>query len=438
MSPNVDGLTMHTQPAELHALAHHLVRQGPDMLDTWRGKVRGDPGSNSGEALPRLELDDHIPALLAGYADRLRLEAARGESMQIGAGVAPDAADGEAAAHGSHRWRQGYDLHEVTRELGRLNEVVVAELDAYADTRPFSHGAAAVARKLWAESHTHYSEQSTTRYFQLQRAEAAGHVRDLEQAVQAIHELDRQRAELWQQIAHDLRGNIGVVASAASGLRHANVPDDARTRLLHMLERNVDTLKHFLDDVTELARLHAGQEQLRVSRYDAATVLTDLCEGLQAYAQERRLYLRTRGPASLNVEGDAGKVRRIAQNLIINALKYTNTGGVVVVWSRGGAADPARWVICIEDTGPGIHHGPVAQALEPHPTMEVAAAVPDQPLVMAQVRPQPNDAPHGEGIGLSIVKRLAELLNASLEIETESGKGSRFRVVLPQAYPDTR
>lgn len=427
---------MDTQKSDLHALALHLDLRNSAILEAWRGKVRGDPALASGNALPRFELDDHIPALLSAYADRLReVSGAPHARHAAGAHMLTRDESKEAAAHGSHRWQQGYDLHEVTRELGRLNELMTVELDAYAQSRPLSHSAAALARKMWAESHTQYAEESTTQYFLLQRTEAAGHVRDLEQALQAVHELERQRAELWRQIAHDLRGNIGVVANAASGLQHENVPADSRAKLLHMLERNVGTLKHFLDDVTELARLHAGQEHLRAARLDAAPLLAELCEGLQAYARERKLYLRTRGPATLPVEADAGKLRRIAQNLIINALKYTSTGGVTVSWEGGGSADPARWAFCVEDTGPGMHRGPITQVLEDVTAGEAAPAQRTGPPPTAATGTQHSGPPNaGEGIGLSIVKRLAELLNATIEIESEPGMGTQFRVRLPQRY----
>lgn len=419
---------MDTQQAELHALAHHLDKQCPALLAAWRRKVRGDPALISGDVLPRFELDDHVPALLSAYSSRLR---------HATKPMPTEAESDGAAAHGSHRWRQGYDLHEVTRELGRLNELVVAELDAYVLSQPISPHTAALAHKIWAESHTHYAEQSTTQYFLLQRTEAAGHVRDLEQALLAVHDLERQRAELWRQIAHDLRGNIGVVADAASGLGLANVPADSRTKLLHLLDRNVGILKHFLDDVTELARLHAGQEHPRTARFDAAAVLTELCDGLQGYAAERQLYLRTQGRATLLIDGDAGKLRRIAQNLILNALKYTLAGGVTVTWDDCGAADPARWELRIEDTGPGLERTPLAPALDP--TTEppgIAQAANELARTVQPANPATPQAaiPGGEGIGLSIVKRLAEMLNASIEMASEPGKGTQFRVILPRQY----
>ncbi len=115
-----------------------------------------------------------------------------------------------------------------------------------------------------------------------------------------------------------------------------------------------------LDDVMNLARLQAGQEHLEIKQFDAARLLRELCEEMHAQAEERDLYLEADGPAALIVEGDAVKVRRIAQNLLINALKYTRAGGVTVEWGDSKENDSDRWMFSVHDTGPGFHAGPGA------------------------------------------------------------------------------
>ena len=68
--------------------------------------------------------------------------------------------------------------------------------------------------------------------------------------------------------------------------------------------------------------------------------------------------LKADGPHTLTVEGDPVKIRRIAQNLLLNALKYTSDGGVTLGWGDSRNNDPKRWMLCVHDTGPGIHSGP--------------------------------------------------------------------------------
>jgi signal transduction histidine kinase len=273
--------------------------------------------------------------------------------------------------------------------------------------------------------------------------EASGHVKDLERALEEVRELEQQRADLWQQVAHDLRGNVGVVATATSGLVQSGVPATLRDRFLKVLERNVGLLRHLLDDVTSLARLEAGREKRQLAQVDRGTLLQALCDGLSELAGQRRLTLRTAGAVPFEVEADAVKVCRIAQNLILNAVRYTREGSVTVSWGASDRGDEKRWALTIQDTGPGFHAGtsaPMAAAIEtathlPSPA-EPAAGV---PAGQAQRTTAPTDqrAPRtegGEGIGLSIVKRLCELLDATVELESVPDVGTTFRILLPRKY----
>ncbi|HEX2237249.1 MAG TPA: HAMP domain-containing sensor histidine kinase [Gammaproteobacteria bacterium] len=115
--------------------------------------------------------------------------------------------------------------------------------------------------------------------------------------------------------------------------------------------------------MTSLARLQAGQEQREVAPFDAAELLRELSENLQSFASERGLYLKADGPATLPVEGDVIKTRRIAQNLLLNAPKYTQQGGVTISWEDSQEDDTERWMLRVQDTGPAFHAGPGAPSV---------------------------------------------------------------------------
>jgi len=397
---------------ERAALAAHLRNRRTAILESWRLAVRRDPALSTGDALPRAQLLDHIPALLSNFERQLQ------NSDHAAPEAAGSAATLSAAAHGLQRWHQGYDLREVTRELGKLNETVVAELDGYVTLHPaVSHPTIAAARRIWAALCSTGIEESVSQYFQLQQQEAEGQVRELEQALGEIQGMERQRADLWRQAAHDLRGNLGVVANATVGLAHGGATESRRDDFVRILMRNVTTLHHLLDDVTSLARLQAGREQRQVEPLDISPIVHDLCEGIRPLAQQRHLFLRCDGPAGFAADGDAVKIRRIAQNLILNAVKFTREGGITVSWGDSTADDPARWELKVTDTGPGLPNagGAGGQATAPQPMHE-----------------------SGEGLGLSIVKRLCELLDATLEVETRTQVGTSFRILFPRQYADTR
>jgi signal transduction histidine kinase len=273
--------------------------------------------------------------------------------------------------------------------------------------------------------------ESAARYQRLQQAEAAARLSDLEHAFNELQLLERERAEGWRQAAHDLRGSVGIISNASA-----------------VLNRDVtEPLHTLLSDLIDVARLEAGHERRRISEFDAAHTLRTLCETMREAAGEHSLFLLAQGPDSLPVAGDQAKVIRIAQNLLLNAFKATQQGGVRVLWE----ARQQHWMMCIQDTGPGFTRGsgaPLEHALkrateESHEMEARAVAAGDAPAAPGPAATLPSQSGHaslralaGEGIGLSIVKRLCELLDATLELETSAGEGTTFRVGFPRAYAD--
>ena len=425
----------------LFELAQYLASRHEPIMSAWRKAIRRDPSMTSGASLPRSQLNDHIPAVLDAFRARLLASAADAREAQAQGEHVDD-----AAAHGLQRWQQGYDLREVTREWGHLQLCVSDDLEHFTATNADIHrDAMRIARRAWAEICTEGVTESVNQYFRLQQIEAEGQVRDLDAALSEVREMDRQRAELWREAAHDLRGNVGVVINATAGLTRQNLPDTARERLITLLGRNVGSLQSLLEDVMGLARLQAGREQLVVKRFDAAALIKDVAGRLHGVMDERGLSFEVEGPAVLTVEGDAVKVQRIAQNLLLNAFKYTERGGVVVSYGDSRNNDEGRWMLSVQDTGPGFAAGPgaplagaIESATDESRAVDVAAggnSPEHQPLQASPRRPAlPVYQEHGEGIGLSIVKRLCELLNATIELDSVPGRGTTVRVLFPRAY----
>ncbi len=411
--------------AHFAALAARLADRRDAILAAWRQAVRDDPLVTAGDALPRAQLEDHIPEVLRAY-ERALLAAADGPTPEGLAGQLTSSVE-----HGLHRWQQGYQLREVVREWGHLHVCVLDEVEAHAATGA-DPGAMSAARRQLACLVRDGVSKSAAEYFDLHRAEAAGQARDLEAALRQLKALEGKRAEVLREAAHDLRGSLATASLAAAVLGFEGVTVEGRVKAAGRLQRGLTSLKTLLNDLMSLARLEAGQERLTVGPFDAAVVLAELCDAAQPLAAERGLTLTADGLPALPVEGDAVKVRRVAQNLLLNALKYTKEGGVTVGWEAAPPGDRARWVLTIRDTGPRLRAGsaaPIAAALE-SATESAAGRHPANGHHPTAAGPE-----DGEGIGLSIVKRLCELLDATLELETEPGKGSTFRVRIPTHYP---
>lgn len=401
--------------------------------------MKADPEIGTADSLPRRQFVDHIPAVLDALEARLRA-LPRAETAS-----ARRTRKEDSAVHGLVRWQQGYDLREVTREWGHLGLALVDELEAFASAHPeLEPPVMPLARRVLAETWGDGVSESTSQYFELRKVEAEGEVRDLEGLLAQAAESERERAELWRQAAHDLRGNVGVVATVSAGLALEGLPQPAYARFVDSLQRSVSALLAMLDEVTTLARLQAGQERRVEGAFDAAQLLRELCDAMQAAADRAGLYLEASGPSSLPVEGDSGKVRRIAQNLILNSLKYTQRGGVTVSWEQGRDGDAARWTLCIRDTGPGFHAGPGAplagaleEATEEARSLEAPGAAPENPAPSPPPRPvdpRPVHQERGEGVGLLIVKRMCELLDATFAIKSEPGQGTTVSVYFPRRY----
>ena len=426
---------------QLSALASDLCERRDAILEAWRAYGEDVPGRNVGSSLSRAQFNDHIPAVLDSLVHTIRAwpeepdrHARLNETEKV-------------AEHGLQRWQQGYSLSELIREWGYLQMCVAAELERYAAAHPaLEPDVMPTARRLWSQLCADGVTGSATQYGRLQQTESVGHVNALEAALAALHNMEQSRAEAWRIAAHDLRGSVTVVKGAASLNASGLLPEPERVEVAEMLSKGVSSLNDMLNDLLSLARLEAGHEQRATTRFDAAVLLRDFCTASQAAATDRGLFLKMDGPSTLPVEGDKPKVLRILQNLLLNAVKYTERGGISVTWGPDQSRDTDRWTFSVQDTGPGIDEAQAATlAQELHIATEVAQEASEAStdrrrdipgaatLPSASVAP-PQSEQHGEGVGLSIVKRLCELLEASLELATKPGQGTTFRVILPCRY----
>lgn len=428
-----------TTHEQLEMLGRHLRSRREAVLTAWRASSERDPAQTTVYALTRSQFDDHIPGVLDAFERALLARPGEREAQ-----AANRQQHNEEVKHGLERWQQGYKLHEVIHEWGHLQTCLFEEVDTFARrTVEFTAETLAVVNRQWIVLVNEGISESVSQYERLQRAEAAGRVRDMELALAQVNEVERSRAALIHQAVHDLRGDVQGLNLAASLLGETGIQEAERIEFSGLLKQGTHAVATMLGELMDLARLEAGQERRELATFDAAGLLKELALLSTPLARTKQLYLETSGPAELPVEGDAGKVRRVVQNLLVNALKYTREGGVVVSWG----ADEKTWWCTVKDTGPGLLGGPgtpMAAGLQEatasaRETDEKSAALTgDAAKVLAAIptesvfRPWQQQA--GEGIGLSIVKRICELLDASLEMASSAEKGTTFRVVWPRNY----
>lgn len=430
-------------------LAAHLKTFHHAILDRWRAMIAGDEQLRASNHLTRVQLLDHVPEFLSVLGESLRQEAASSTRSDAQNAAEEDRVEGvevgRARDHGVHRWQQGYNVWEVTREFSHLQTCVSQEIGRFAashtDFSTHDMGRAFTALALLISRGV---EESVQQFTQGREAEARSRVQHLENVLRELSELEQVRAQAMRAATHDMRGSLAVVEGAASLMM--NVDEPIRADLTGLMQRSLDSLQRMISDFMGLSRLEAGQESLQVAPFDAGVLLRELCENSQPLAQNFALWLRHDGSETLPVEGDASKMMRIVQNLLLNGLKYTIDGGVLVSWQ---VINEREWALHVADTGPGLEAEKWSLAEKIEAATEASRDVDDasipsaeQTLTDEKTFPQTQAAASvtgerlhpSEGIGLAIVKRLCDILDARFEVESESGQGTTFTVVFPRTY----
>ncbi len=428
-----------TPSAQLVALSDLLVARRDAILEAWRKLDSSDPEQKTGRALTLGQFLDHIPAILDTYGHKLRSR--RGGASDRASDVEEEE---DAVKHGLHRWQQGYRLKELISECGNFQLCVFDELGRiFADHPELEHATLLEAHRQLLHLINDIISGSAAQYERMQQAEAGGRVRDLMSALAHVDEIEQRRATLIHQAVHDLNSDVIGVSMAATQIGRTGLAETERVKSAAFLQRAMQGLGSMLGELMDLARLEAGQENREIATFDSGSMILVLCELNQPFAKERNLILKAAGPAQMLVEGDGEKVRRIAKNLLVNALKYTEFGEVVVSWGE----EKENWWLMVKDTGPGMlteAGTSMADVLQ-----EATASAKESDEKSAAIKGEashvltpkdtatptsPSQHQSGEGIGLSIVKRLCELLDASLEIASSAEAGTTFRVVFPRRY----
>ena len=416
--------------------ADYLHAKRESLLHAWRARVASDHNVTTDATLARTQFYDHIPRILDAFEQQLR------EGSAVPQSSTAEAQREGAAEHGMHRWVHGYHYTEVMREWGHLHTCLAAEVEAFAIAEPqLDPMGMAAARQSLTQLFVECMVGSAAEHVRLQEAEAASRLRDLELVLKNVHALEQERVALWHEAAHDLRGNVGAVQMAASALAASrDRPMHGGPDPIEIVSRTAGALTSLLDDLIELSRLEAGHERRKLSMLDVPPLIREVCTAFEPLAASRGLFLKLDLPTTLSVESDAVKLRRIVQNLLINALKYTEAGGAVVTVNDSTAANGRSWELRVQDTGVGITQRAspaIAQVLR-LATAESAAITPSEAIGSSTLPSLSSHTPSsspGVGVGLTIVKKLCELLDATIEVATAPGRGTTFRIVFPNRYP---
>ncbi|MDG3007035.1 hybrid sensor histidine kinase/response regulator [Paludisphaera mucosa] len=236
-----------------------------------------------------------------------------------------------------------------------------------------------------------------------------------------LAEMDRRKNEFLAMLAHELRNPLAPIRSALHLMSLPGVDGETVERARAMAQRQVAQLARLVDDLLEVSRITRGKIQLCIEDVDLAGVMTRVAEAVRPIMEQHDHALEVAPPAEpIVLAADAARLEQILVNLLNNAAKYTEHGGRIWLTAE---REGERAAIRVRDNGIGI-------------AREMLPLVFD---MFAQVDRSLDRAQGGLGIGLTLVRTLAELHGGSVDVESAGlGQGSEFTVRLPIAKAGER
>jgi two-component system capsular synthesis sensor histidine kinase RcsC len=237
----------------------------------------------------------------------------------------------------------------------------------------------------------------------------------LQQARRAADQANRAKSQFLATMSHEIRTPLYGVLGTLELL--GLTPLDARQQdYLATIQRSSSTLMQLISDILDVSKAEAGQLSLEPSPFDPVRLTEDALDSYAAAAANKGLqfYACIDADVPPGVCGDAARIRQVLNNLISNALKFTDSGRVVVRVSARWQEQRCWLQWQVADTGIGIASEHQAHLFEP----------------FFQANPG-TDAMRGTGLGLAICAHLVALMEGQLRVVSESGLGSSFSVELP-------
>ncbi|HPH04107.1 MAG TPA: ATP-binding protein [Spirochaetota bacterium] len=238
--------------------------------------------------------------------------------------------------------------------------------------------------------------------------------RDLASALERARDADRIKSAFLATMSHELRtplnSIIGFTGILLQGL--AGPLNEEQQKQMGMVQSSSRHLLSLINDVLDISKIEAGQLTLVNGVFEVCPVLEKIIRMLKPMAEGKGLVLELEiGPGVDRLDGDQRRVEQILINLLNNALKFTEKGGVRLMVRT----DARRICFCVRDSGIGMKPEGMIDLFSPFHQIDSGLARKHE----------------GTGLGLSICKRLVEMMGGTIDVVSEFGKGSQFTVCLP-------
>jgi signal transduction histidine kinase/PAS domain-containing protein len=245
--------------------------------------------------------------------------------------------------------------------------------------------------------------------------------RELEESNRAIQEASRLKSEFLANMSHELRTPLNAIIGFSEFLSDGTagpITEKQHECLSHVLTSGRHLLR-LISDVLDLAKVESGKLDLFPVDFCLREELDEVCSVARALAQEKEIDVSLECDAAPErVTLDAQKLKQVLFNLLANAVKFTDDGGSIRVTARALEGDCLE--ICVRDSGIGIRQQDLSQLFQEFRQLDTPAGRRHE----------------GTGLGLVLTKRLVESQHGRISVESELGRGSVFRVVLPRVLRD--
>jgi signal transduction histidine kinase len=242
-----------------------------------------------------------------------------------------------------------------------------------------------------------------------------GHLIERQRTEEQLRTADRRKDEFLATLGHELRNPLAPILNALEIFKLSGAFEDARTApACAVMERQVHHLNRLVCDLLEVSRITRGIIEVKKEPLDLTAIVKAAVETSRPVLDSLRHEIRFElEPDQICVTGDPVRLTQVLANLLNNAAKYTNQGGVITIASRRENGDA---VISVRDTGIGLAPEQLSQVFD----------------MFMQVDRSTRRAQGGLGIGLTLVKSLVAMHDGSVEARSEGlGRGSEFIVRLP-------
>ena len=237
-----------------------------------------------------------------------------------------------------------------------------------------------------------------------------------------IEDLNQAQKNFFSSMSHEIRTPVNAIIGLNEMTLREEISDEVRENAQN-IEVAGRILLHTVNEILDMAKLETGGMEILKSDYRTASMLSDIVNMVRSRAMEKGLDFVLRVDPALPAVlcGDEIRIKQVLLNVITNAIKYTREGSVTLSISGEHGEDGRFQVVYdVADTGIGIRE----------------ESIPHLFSSFRRVDEQSTHAIEGTGLGLSIVKQLLDLMEGSVSVSSEYGKGSTFHIEIPQEIVD--